>query len=90
MPAGSKSPQSIANGGVFGVGFLREYLKANYARTLDKIRAHYGPDDAGAVDAFLARRSGADRWIRKPFNGFALRRLVEQLVASRRAGAAAT
>ena len=42
------------------------------------------------VDAFLARRSGADRWIRKPFNGFALRRLVEQLVASRRAEAAAT
>jgi CheY-like chemotaxis protein len=42
------------------------------------------------VDAFLARRSGADRWIRKPFTGFALRRLVGQLTPAGRAGAAAT
>ena len=31
------------------------------------------------VDAFLARRAGADAWIRKPFAGFALRRLVDRL-----------
>ena len=31
------------------------------------------------VDAFLARRSGADAWIRKPCDGFALRRLLDRL-----------
>jgi DNA-binding response OmpR family regulator len=34
-----------------------------------------------AVDAFLAQRAGADAWIRKPFGGFALRRLVDGLAA---------
>jgi len=34
------------------------------------------------VDAFLARRAGADAWIRKPFGGFALRRLVDRLAAA--------
>ena len=40
-----------------------------------------------AVDSFLARRAGASAWIRKPFNGFALRRLVDRLAAERRAAA---
>jgi CheY-like chemotaxis protein len=40
-----------------------------------------------AVDAFLARRAGAAAWIRKPFNGFALRRLVDRLAAEARAAA---
>ena len=35
-----------------------------------------------AVDAFLARRAGADAWIRKPFGGFALRRLVDRLAVA--------
>jgi CheY-like chemotaxis protein len=35
------------------------------------------------ADAFLAGRAGVDGWIRKPFNGFALRRLVERLGAER-------
>lgn len=35
-----------------------------------------------SVDAFLARRSGADAWIRKPFSGFALRRLLDRLAAA--------
>jgi CheY-like chemotaxis protein len=39
-----------------------------------------------AVDAFLARRAGADAWIRKPFTGFALRRLVDRLAAAPVAG----
>jgi CheY-like chemotaxis protein len=34
------------------------------------------------VDVFLARRSGADAWIRKPFSGFALRRLLDRLAAA--------
>lgn len=36
-----------------------------------------------AVDTFLARRSGADAWIRKPFGGFALRRLLDGLSADK-------
>lgn len=40
-----------------------------------------------AVDAFLARRAGAAAWIRKPFNGFALRRLLDRLVADQQAAA---
>jgi CheY-like chemotaxis protein len=39
-----------------------------------------------AVDSFLARRAGADAWIRKPFTGFALRRLVDRLAAAAAAG----
>jgi hypothetical protein len=39
------------------------------------------------VDSFLARRAGAAAWIRKPFNGFALRRLVDHLAAEGRAAA---
>jgi DNA-binding response OmpR family regulator len=41
-----------------------------------------------AVDAFLARRAGADAWIRKPFGGFALRRLVDRLAAAPSPGTA--
>ena len=32
------------------------------------------------VDAFIARRAGADAWVRKPFGSFALRDLVDGLV----------
>lgn len=47
------SSTHIAVGGVFGVGFLREYLKANYARMEDEIRAHHSQDNLAAVNAFL-------------------------------------
>lgn len=49
------SSTHIAVGGVFGVGFLREYLKANYARMEDEIRAHHPEGDLVAINAFLAR-----------------------------------
>ncbi len=49
------SSTHIAVGGVFGVGFLREYLKANHARTLDEIKAHHPEGDETAVDTFLLR-----------------------------------
>lgn len=49
------SSTHIAVGGVFGVGFLREYLKANYARIEDEIRGHHDEADAGAVNEFLVR-----------------------------------
>jgi DNA-binding response OmpR family regulator len=35
------------------------------------------------VDAFLARRSGANAWLTKPFGAFDLRRLVDRLLADR-------
>jgi PiT family inorganic phosphate transporter len=56
------SSTHIAVGGVFGVGFLREYLKANYARIEDEIRAHHPEDDHNAIDSFLAdfKRASVD------------------------------
>jgi PiT family inorganic phosphate transporter len=51
------SSTHIAVGGVFGVGFLREYLKISYARMLEEIRAHHQAEgaDREAVEAFIAR-----------------------------------
>ena len=54
------SSTHIAVGGVFGVGFLREYIKSSYARTLQDIRDHHENADAQEVDAFLARFAAAD------------------------------
>jgi len=53
------SSTHIAVGGVFGVGFLREYLKVSYARMIDEIREHHSNEDAAAVDAFLERFNAA-------------------------------
>jgi PiT family inorganic phosphate transporter len=54
------SSTHIAVGGVFGVGFLREYIKSSYARALQEIRDHHTDNDPDAVDAFLARFEDAD------------------------------
>jgi PiT family inorganic phosphate transporter len=54
------SSTHIAVGGVFGVGFLREYIKSNYARMLDDIRAHHADNDPEAVEELLARFESAD------------------------------
>lgn len=48
------SSTHIAVGGVFGVGFLREYLKAAYARRIQKIKAHHQNEDEEKVSQFLA------------------------------------
>ena len=40
---------------MFGVGFLREYLKVNYARMIEEIRHHHVDADPQDVDEFLAR-----------------------------------
>ncbi len=53
------SSTHIAVGGVFGVGFLREYLKVSYARMIEEIREHHADEDAAAVEAFLARFDAA-------------------------------
>ncbi len=49
------SSTHIAVGGVFGVGFLREYLKVNYARMLVEIREHHSDDSPETVESFLER-----------------------------------
>src|SRR6056297_3728335 len=54
------SSTHIAVGGVFGVGFLREYIKSSYSATLEEIRKHHAEDDPEAVDAFLANFEVAD------------------------------
>jgi PiT family inorganic phosphate transporter len=47
------SSTHIAVGAVFGVGFLREYLKANYARIIDEIEEHHQGRDHTEVEEFL-------------------------------------
>lgn len=48
------SSTHIAVGGVFGVGFLREYLKTRYGTMLIEIQHHHHSDDQEEVEAFLA------------------------------------
>ncbi|MEC7376184.1 MAG: inorganic phosphate transporter, partial [Pseudomonadota bacterium] len=47
------SSTHIAIGGVFGVGFLREYLKSNYATQLHKIMEHHDPAEQEHLKPFL-------------------------------------
>lgn len=48
------SSTHIAVGGVFGVGFLREYIKANYGVVINEIHDHHaGNADQAEVDAYL-------------------------------------
>lgn len=47
------SSTHIAIGGVFGVGFLREYLKSNYATQLHKIMEHHDPEEQERLKPFL-------------------------------------
>lgn len=49
------SSTHIVVGGVFGVGFLREFLKSNYERTVAEIKAQHPQGDQQAIDDFLAR-----------------------------------
>jgi len=49
------SSTHIALGGVFGVGFLREYLKRSYASQLHRIVENHEGEDKERIQAFLAR-----------------------------------
>ena len=49
------SSTHIAVGAVFGVGFLREYLKNRYDRLVEDIKSHHPEADQAALDAFLQR-----------------------------------
>jgi inorganic phosphate transporter, PiT family len=53
------SSTHIAVGAVFGVGFLREYLKANYARMVEDIEQHHQGADKTEVESFLDEFSTA-------------------------------
>ncbi|HEY5646367.1 MAG TPA: inorganic phosphate transporter [Pseudomonadales bacterium] len=54
------SSTHIAVGGVFGVGFLREYLKTNYSRLIHEIENHHQGADRQVVEDFLKAFEGAD------------------------------
>jgi len=47
------SSTHIAVGGVFGVGFLREYLKTGYSTMVEEIKTHHSEQDEEVVEAFL-------------------------------------
>lgn len=47
------SSTHIAVGGIFGVGFLREYLKKSHAKMIDDIIEHHEGVDQETVEAFL-------------------------------------
>ncbi|SCN46692.1 Probable low-affinity inorganic phosphate transporter [methanotrophic endosymbiont of Bathymodiolus azoricus (Menez Gwen)] len=47
------SSTHIAVGAIFGVGFLREYLKRTNAKRLEEIRAHHETLDPEKTEAFL-------------------------------------
>jgi PiT family inorganic phosphate transporter len=47
------SSTHIAVGGIFGIGFLREYIKANYADLIFDIEHHHTGKDKAIVEEFL-------------------------------------
>jgi len=49
------SSTHIALGGVFGVGFLREFIKTNYSQMIDEIKEHHLGEDKVVVETFLNR-----------------------------------
>ncbi len=53
------SSTHIAVGAVFGVGFLREYIKSHYAVVVGEIEHHHRGADRAEVDAFLTQFEAA-------------------------------
>ena len=53
------STTHVTIGALFGVGFLREYLKTNYARMEAVIIAGHQGEERGAVEAYLKRFEAA-------------------------------
>ena len=47
------SSTHIAVGGVFGVGFLREYLKTSYSTMVEEIKTHHAEQDEEVIEKFL-------------------------------------
>ena len=67
------SSTHIAVGGVFGVGFLREYLESNYARMIEEIKLHHR-DTPEQTAEFLAAFENATL----PQKGAMLKELKKQ------------
>lgn len=67
------SSTHIAVGAIFGVGFLREYLKTSYAKMEQEIIDHHQGQDQQVVENFLQefRRANVDT------KGFMIKRLKE-------------
>jgi inorganic phosphate transporter, PiT family len=53
------SSTHIAIGGIFGIGFLREAIKANYGNMMAVIRSHHEGQDETEVRAFLDKFEAA-------------------------------
>ena len=49
------SSTHTAVGGVFGVGFLREFIKTSYSQMIEEIKQHHAGADKEVVEAFLER-----------------------------------
>ncbi len=49
------STTHVTIGAIFGVGFLREYLKANYQRMIRQIEEHHEGQEREIVEAFIRR-----------------------------------
>lgn len=49
------SSTHIAVGGVFGVGFLREFIKQSYSKMIEEIKEHHAGADKEVVEEFLNR-----------------------------------
>ncbi|VAW70494.1 Probable low-affinity inorganic phosphate transporter [hydrothermal vent metagenome] len=47
------SSTHIAVGGIFGVGFLREYLKTSYSSMVEEIKEHHQEQDEEVLESFL-------------------------------------
>ncbi|MFZ0107385.1 MAG: inorganic phosphate transporter [Thiobacillus sp.] len=54
------SSTHVAVGAVFGVGFLREFLKAHYGRMIETIEEHHVGHDREIVEAYLEKFRAAD------------------------------
>ncbi len=54
------SSTHIAVGAVFGVGFLREYIKTHFGQIIHSIKQHHADEDQPNVEAYLARFHAAD------------------------------
>ncbi len=54
------STTHVTIGAVFGVGFLRELLKVNYAKMEQAVRSGHGGDDREAVENYLKRFESAE------------------------------
>ena len=72
------SSTHIAVGAVFGVGFLREYLKTSHAKRIDEIKSHHHGADEEIVETYLHRFESASVFDK----GIMLEQLKKEAAAS--------